>query len=145
MEKIAFKNNLQGGQNTYEIQYNRVRQLFGAMSRVNEISGGNQLQFYITSQPFGVGYNLPLNIRVLGITLYFSQGNGQTLNIKFANDNVDENFNAPIGAGFVYLPIGEIGWSNDITQRVILSNIDTPSAPEPRLVSWCLKYYFQEP
>ncbi len=142
MEKIAFKNNLQGGQNTYEIQYGVARQLFGAMSKEEIIGAGDEIAFYVTSQPINIQYNLATNINVNGITLYFSQGKEQTLNIRFANDNVDENFYAPNGGGSIYLPLDTV-WDNSITQRVIITNTEVfPSNPEPRLVSWCLEYSF---
>lgn len=142
MEKIALKNIQQSAPNTYELLVRTPRQLLASVSTFQEIIENTTLEMTLTSQKWSQ-YDMPISIEVSEIILYFSQSKLQNMNINFGGGDIDENFVAPNNSGAVSIPIANVGIDAGVTQRMVLSNLETtPITPYPVLRSWSLVFSF---
>jgi hypothetical protein len=92
MEKIALKNTQVGGANTYELLYDSPRQLIASYSEFDEIKENESVILNVTSQDRILQPRMPLDIRLLSIVLYFSEGNDQRMRIVLAGASISKDF-----------------------------------------------------
>jgi hypothetical protein len=147
MEKIALKNTqVGGGANTYELAYDTPRQLIASYSQFDEIKENESVILNITSQDRILSPRMPLDIIVLQIVLYFSEGNEQNMRLIIAGASVSINFTAPIGDGTVRLNFDNDKWDEGVPLRMDVQNLETTAiVPQPILRGWCLTYLIPAP
>jgi|LakMenEpi03Aug12_release.lakeMendotaPanAssembly.Ray.scaffolds.fasta_scaffold1771016_1 hypothetical protein len=147
MEKIALKNTqVGGGANTYELMYDTPRQLIASYSQFDEIKENDSVVLNITSQNRILIPTMPLDIIVLQIVLYFSEGNEQNMRLIIAGASVSTTFQVPIGGGAVRLNLDNDRWGEGVPLRWDIQNLETTQIlPQPILRGWCLTYLIPSP
>jgi hypothetical protein len=147
MEKIALKNTqVGGGANTYELAYDTPRQLIASYSQFDEIKENESVILNVTSQDRILSPRMPLDIRLLSIVLYFSEGNAQNMRVSLAGASISKTFLAPIGSGDVRIALDNDIWAEGVPLRWDIQNLETTAiVPQPILRGWCLTYIIPAP
>ena len=135
-----------GGATTYELAYDTPRQLIASYSQFDEIKENESVILNVTSQERLLSPRMPFDIIMLGIELYFSEGNNQNMRLTLAGASITKNFTAPIGGGDVAIPLDNDRWAEGVPLRMDVQNLETtPILPQPVLRGWCLTYYIPAP
>jgi hypothetical protein len=146
MEKIALKNTQVGGANTYELAYDTPRQLIASYSKFDEIKENESAVLNITSQDRILQSQMPLDIIVLNIVLYFAEANNQNMQLNITGASVSINFSAPSSGQNVILDLENNRFNQNDSLRMDVENIETTEIlPQPILRGWCLTYIIPEP
>jgi hypothetical protein len=146
MEKIALKNTQVGGANTYELAYDIPRQLIASYSKFDEIKENESAVLNITSQDRILQSQMPLEIIVLNIVLYFAEANNQNMQLNITGASVSLNFSAPSSGQNVILDLENNRFNQNDSLRMDVENIETTQIlPQPILRGWCLTYIIPAP